>query len=51
MDALLSRTDIARHFDSHTQVRSTTHLRAGKVFSPHWSSFSSPIRRICGLYW
>ena len=32
------------------QGASTTHRRAGWVFSPDWSNFSSPIRRMCGWY-
>ena len=41
-------TSIPRHLES--QLSSTTHRRAGKVFSPRRSSFSSPMRRICGQY-
>ena len=33
-----------------TQGAFHTHRRAGKVFSPRRSSFSSPMRRICGQY-
>jgi transposase len=45
------RTRRPRHFESHASVRSTTQRRAGCVFWPWESSFSSPMRRICGVYW
>lgn len=42
-------TGRAGYFESQPVVRSTTHLRAGNVFSPRSSGFSSPILLMCGM--
>ena len=42
------RTRIPRHFDSHANVRSTTHRRGLWPCDRSQPFFSSPIRRMCG---
>src|SRR5271165_161532 len=44
------RTGIPRHFDSHANVRSTTHRRGLWPCDRSQPFFSSPIRRMCGVY-
>ena len=44
------RTRIPRHFDSHANVRSTTHRRGLWPCDRSQPFFSSPIRRMCGVY-
>src|SRR3954452_17233414 len=39
-----------RHFDSHANVRSTTQRRGLCPFDRSHAFFSSPIRRMCGVY-
>src|SRR4051794_1747003 len=39
-----------RHFDSQANVRSTTHRRGLCPFERSHAPFSSPIRRMCGVY-
>src|SRR3954451_9811554 len=44
------RTRIPRHFDSHAKVRSTTQRRGLCPFELSQDFFSSPIRRMWGIY-
>src|SRR3954447_8094750 len=44
------RTRIPRHFDSHAKVRSTTQRRGLCPFDLSQDFFSSPIRRMWGIY-
>ena len=44
------RTRIPRHFDSHANVLSTTHRRVLWPCDRSQPFFSSPIRRMCGVY-
>ena len=48
MSFLSYRTRIPRHFDSHANVRSTTHRRGLWPCDRSQPFFSSPIRRMCG---
>ena len=50
MSFLSYRTRIPRHFDSHANVRSTTHRRGLWPCDRSQPFFSSPIRRMCGVY-
>src|SRR3954462_956070 len=50
MSFLSYRTRIPRHFDNHPNVRSTTHRRGFSPFELSQDCFSSPIRRMCGVY-
>ena len=50
MSFLSYRIRIPRHFDSHASVRSTTHRRGLCPLDRSHGLFSSPIRRMCGVY-
>lgn len=50
MSFLSYLTRIPRHFDSHAKVRSTTHRRGFSAFEVSQDVFSSPTRRMCGVY-
>ena len=50
MSFLSYRTRIPRHFDSHANVRSTTHRRGLWPCDRSQPFFSSPIRRMCAVY-
>src|SRR4051794_6521604 len=50
MSFLSYLTRIPRHFDSHPNVRSTTQRRGFSPFEVSQDFFSSPIRRMCGVY-
>ena len=50
MSFLSYLTRIPRHFDSHANVRSTTQRRGFSPFDLSQDFFSSPIRRMWGMY-
>src|SRR6266481_217023 len=50
MSFLSYRTKIPRHFDSHASVRSTTQRRGFSPLDRSHGVFSSPIRRMWGVY-